>query len=55
LKKQSKKKQGLGRLIEIAGQKKVKLVLSGFLAAVSAILGFIPFIIIYLVIVELLL
>jgi ATP-binding cassette subfamily B protein len=54
LKKQSRKRQGLVRLIEIAGQKKVKLVLSGFLAAVSAILGFIPFIIIYLVIVELL-
>jgi len=54
LKKQSRKKQGLGRLIEIAGQKKVKLILSGFLAAISAALGFIPFIIIYLVIVELL-
>ncbi len=54
MKKQSGKKQGLGRLIEIAGQKKVNLILSGFLSAISAALGFIPFVIVYLVIVELL-
>jgi len=49
-----KNKQGFMRLLEIAGQKKWKLFISGFLAIISAVLTLAPFIIIYLVMVKLL-
>ena len=52
--KNKKNKQGLMRLLEIAGQKKWKLFISGFLAIISAVLTLAPFIIIYLVMVKLL-
>jgi ATP-binding cassette subfamily B protein len=52
--KNKKNKQGIMRLLEIAGQKKWKLLISGFLAIISAMLSLAPFIIIYLVIVKLL-
>ncbi|MCK4396191.1 ABC transporter ATP-binding protein [candidate division WOR-3 bacterium] len=52
--KNKKNKQGLMRLLEIAGQKKWKLFISGFLAVISAVLTLAPFIIIYLVMVKLL-
>ena len=52
--KNKKKKQGIMRLLEIAGQKKWKLFISGFLAVISAVLSLAPFIIIYLVMVKLL-
>jgi len=42
------------RLLDIAGQKKWKLFISGFLAIISAVLSLAPFIIIYLVMVKLL-
>ena len=52
--KKTKNKQGIRRLIEIAGSKKWKLLISGFLAVISAVLSLVPFIIIYLVMVKLL-
>ena len=52
--KNKKNKQGIMRLLEIAGQKKWKLLISGFLAVISAVLSLAPFIIIYLVMVKLL-
>ena len=52
--KNKKNKQGIMRLLEIAGQKKWKLFISGFLAVISAVLTLAPFIIIYLVMVKLL-
>jgi len=52
--KNKKNKQGIMRLLEIAGQKKWKLLISGFLAVISAVLTLAPFIIIYLVMVKLL-
>ncbi len=52
--KNKKSKQGIMRLLEIAGKKKWKLFISGFLAVISAVLSLAPFIIIYLVMVKLL-
>lgn len=48
------KNPGLSRLIEIAGEKKRKLTGSAVLAAIGTLLGFVPFIVIYLVAVALL-
>lgn len=42
------------RLLEIAGQKKWKLFMSGFFAIISAVLSLAPFILIYLIMVKLL-
>lgn len=52
--KNKNNKKGIMRLLEIAGQKKWKLFISGFLAIISAVLTLAPFIIIYLVMVKLL-
>ena len=52
--KTKKKKQGIMRLLEIAGQKKGKLIISGFLAIISACLTLVPFVMIYLILVKLL-
>ena len=52
--KNKKNKQGIMRILEIAGQKKWKLFMSGFFAIISAVLSLAPFILIYLIMVELL-
>lgn len=52
--KNKKNKQGFLRLLEIAGQKKWKLFVSGFFAIISAVLSLAPFILIYLIMVKLL-
>ena len=52
--KNKKSKQGIIRLLEIAGSKKWHLFISGFLSIISAVLSLAPFIIIYLVMVKLL-
>ncbi len=48
------KSKGFSRLLEIAGQKKGKLILSGFLAVISACLSLVPFVMIYLILIKLL-
>jgi len=52
--KTKKTKQGIMRLLEIAGEGKGKLVISGFLAIISAVLSLAPFVLIYLILVKLL-
>lgn len=52
--KDKKNKKGFIRLLEIAGQKKWKLFVSGFFAILSAVLSLAPFILIYLIMVKLL-
>jgi ATP-binding cassette subfamily B protein len=52
--KNKKNKQGIKRLLEIAGQKKWNLFISGFLAIISSVLSLVPFILIYLIMVKLL-
>jgi len=52
--KDKKNKKGFIRLLEIAGQKKWKLFVSGFFAIISAVLSLAPFILIYLIMVKLL-
>lgn len=49
-----KKKRGLARLFEIAGEKKNLLILAGILSAVSACCMLVPFLSVYNVINELL-
>ncbi|MCD6257032.1 hypothetical protein J7J45_03080 [Candidatus Aerophobetes bacterium] len=48
------KSKEFSRLLEIAGQKKGKLIISGSLAVISACLSLVPFIFIYLILVKLL-
>ena len=52
--KQTKKKQGLPRLLEIAGQKKGLLLLAGLLSAGSAVCMLVPYWAVYEVLKELL-
>lgn len=52
--KESKKKEGLSRLFEIAGQKKGLLVLAGLLSAGSAVCMLVPYWAVYEVLKELL-
>lgn len=49
-----KRKQGLGRLFEIAGERKILLIASGLLAAISAACMLIPFLSVYQILGELL-
>ena len=49
-----KKKEGLSRLLEIAGEKKSLLFLSGLLSAISALCALVPFWAIYEILKELL-
>jgi ATP-binding cassette subfamily B protein len=49
-----KKKNGIPRLLEIAGEKRGLLVLSGILSIISTMLMFIPFVAIYFIVEELL-
>lgn len=48
------KKIGISRLLEIAGEKKGLLILSGILSVISTILMFIPFVSVYFIVEELL-
>jgi len=50
----NKKKEGIMRLLELAGAKKYKLFTSGFLAIISSVLSLAPFFLIYLILVKLL-
>jgi ATP-binding cassette subfamily B protein IrtA len=50
----SKTKTGLPRLLEIAGEKKALLILSGVLSSTSAILMLVPYISVYFILAELL-
>lgn len=54
MKQEVKKKQGLSRLFEIAGEKKLLLIISGILAALSAACMLVPFISVYQILGELL-
>ena len=54
LDKREQKKQGVARLLEVAGQRTGTLILSSLLAIAGAILSLVPFIIIYLITVRLL-
>ncbi len=54
MKQEVKKKQGLSRLFEIAGEKKLLLIISGILAAFSAACMLVPFISVYQILGELL-
>lgn len=54
MKQKVKKKQGLSRLFEIAGEKKALLIASGILAAISAACMLVPFISVYQILGELL-
>ncbi|WP_353094908.1 ABC transporter ATP-binding protein [Tissierella praeacuta] len=49
-----KKKQGLSRLLEIAGEKKILLIISGILSAFSATCMLVPFVSVYQILGELL-
>lgn len=48
------KKRGIPRLLELAGQKKAKLFVSGVFATISSLMALVPYIAIYLVIIKLL-
>ncbi|ARE88854.1 hypothetical protein [Clostridium formicaceticum] len=50
----TKKKTGISRLLEIAGEKRGLLVLSGILSIISTLLMFVPFIATYFIVAELL-
>lgn len=50
----AKQKVGISRLLEIAGEKKGLLILSGLLSVVSTILMFLPFVSVYFIVEELL-
>lgn len=54
MKQKSKKKNGFSRLFEIAGEKKMLLIASGFLSALSAACMLVPFISVYQILGELL-
>jgi ATP-binding cassette subfamily B protein len=43
------KKKGLGRLLEITGQRKITMIFSSFFAVLSAAMALVPFVIIYLI------
>lgn len=49
-----KSKTGIPRLLEIAGEKKGLLLLSGLLSSTSAVLMLVPFISVYFILAELL-
>ncbi len=51
--KQQKRKNGIPRLLEIAGRRKTLLILSGFLATVHALLSLVPYVFVYHIIREL--
>ncbi|WIV12758.1 ABC transporter ATP-binding protein [Proteiniborus sp. MB09-C3] len=54
MKQEVKKKQGLARLFQIAGEKKMLLIVSGLLAAISAACMLVPFVSVYQILGELL-
>ncbi|AOT72016.1 ABC transporter ATP-binding protein [Geosporobacter ferrireducens] len=51
---ETKKKTGISRLLEIAGEKRGLLILSGILSVISTILMFVPFAAVYFIVAELL-
>lgn len=53
MKEEKNKKSGIARLLEIAGQKKCLLFVSGFLSVVHALLSLVPYILVFYIIREL--
>ncbi|MDF2597062.1 MAG: transporter ATP-binding protein [Clostridia bacterium] len=52
--KESEKKTGLARLLEIAGEKKALLIVAGLLSVMSTVMMFVPFVAVYFIVEELL-
>lgn len=53
MKESKKRKNGIGRLLEIAGRRKMLLLLSGFLSVIHALLSLVPYILVFYIIREL--